>query len=242
MSVPGRTVGMILVSAIVVLSADTGRGAEPGGPPPAAEPLSGTWRLSDERTGNTQHLILVQSGDTITGRTLCGFLPDRTSLSGTVKRDMVVLMISGDRVSLNCSGTIRGPSLERVTCADSGTWTLTRLDQQPTDKECARDSAEVFCSYSYIARSWQYTIESLIKDPKAVIRSATLSGFGIEKALPYIYNVYFNRPDEWWAYPKVIVSTAAPPAFPLDYSITITFQDGTSQLVSRNVTTWEFSQ
>jgi hypothetical protein len=239
MSVLGRTVGMILLGAAAVLSAGSGRGDEPVGPSPVAGPLSGNWRLSDERSGNVQHLVITQNGDRITGSTVCGFLPDRTPLSGTVRRDMVVLMIAGDRVSLNCSGTVSGTSIEQVKCADSGTWALTRLRQQPTDRECALDSAEVFCSYA--AGDKSYSIESVIKDPKAVIKSATLSGFGIEKALSYIYNVYFNRPDEWWAYPKVIVATGKPPSFPLDYSITVTFPDGASQLVSRSVTTSEYS-
>ena len=122
----------------------------------------------------------------------------------------------------------------------SGTWTATRLTSPPTDKQCVASTADAWCVY--FPANNQFWVESSFNDLNGVVASATLTGYKIDTPIPYAYNLYPDRPKEWWTNPNVYISTGTAPVFPLRYTATIVFKDGTTQVISGDVTKWEYAQ
>jgi len=79
-------------------------------------------------------------------------------------------------------------------------------------------------------------------DLHTIVSSASLAGYNILSPISYTYNLYSNKPNEWWTNPNVYMSTGAPPSFPLNYTATINFKDGSSEVVSWDINGWETAE
>ncbi|GEM_PF-5063157 len=102
-------------------------------------------------------------------------------------------------------------------------------------------SADAFCVY--FPDNGQYYIESAFDDPTGLVSSATITGSGASTPVSYAYNMYPDaHPGEWWTNPNIYLSTGTQPAFPLNYSISILFRDGTTQVVNLEVGNCEVAQ
>jgi hypothetical protein len=117
------------------------------------------------------------------------------------------------------------------------TWTATKMAAPPTDKQCVISSARAIGVYF---PNNMNIVESYFYDPHAVVSSATLSGYNIATSIPYIYNLYPQNPKEWWIKDNVFISYGARPTSSLLYSATIIFKDGTSEVISGNVTAYDW--
>jgi hypothetical protein len=210
---------------------------------PAAD-ISGYWQSYFTPQGQAtstspEYLQLSQSGDTVTLLGPCkistGYVP-----IGTMNGPNFTIVISG--ANINISGTVNDNTISG-TYSDNkgnGTWTAIKMSHAPSDKQCVISTLDAFCVY--FPNNSQYYVESTFTDLNAIVSSATITGSNIVNPVSYSYNLYQNKPNQWWTNPNIYISTGTVPSFPLSYSINFNFKDGTSQTISKSMTTWETAQ
>jgi hypothetical protein len=181
---------------------------------------------------NPSYFQVVESGGNISISEPCKNLIN--SASGTINGTNISIQYGSGEIY---TGIVNGNSMSGTYTAGtgSGTWTATKLSAAPTDKQCVVSSAYGGCFY--FPNNRQYWVQSSFYDRNAIVLSATLTGTGVVTPVSYVYNKY--RQKEWALNSNVYISTQTVPSFPLHYTANINFKDGTSQVVSGNITTWE---
>lgn len=186
--------------------------------------VSGYWAAYFTPQGSStlppeEYLQFSQSGSSVSMLTVCG---GPAPLSGTLSGSSLSITATG----VNITGTVSGNSITGNYTDDTGTgtWTATKLSAAPTDKQCVTSRTKVFFSPQI------YCIQSVIDDPNHIIVSASL--VGMSNTQSYTYD---SVDKEWWDTGTRYCT--ATPTFPMGYSVTINFNDSTSSVVSRSVTT-----
>jgi hypothetical protein len=82
----------------------------------------------------------------------------------------------------------------------------------------------------------QYCIESSFFDPYHIVTSATLEGMG--NTQQYGYNTSPDHPKQWWDDGNRYCTYS--PSFPMTFTTTIHFNDGSAQEVTNTVTGWKW--
>jgi len=86
----------------------------------------------------------------------------------------------------------------------------------------------------------RFAIEANIYDQDGVVQSATLDGDFFVDPSVFSYNRY--TPGEWALEQNVVIAQGSPPSFPLNYTISIEYKDGTTQEVDLSVNEFENAQ